>query len=102
MDQELHIVSGNEVVTLTCNVAGDDISGAYWERVTGGGPLPNQNNMSSLSNDNRTVTMKITEVRPEHSGRYHCVAYSQWGMDQSINVTVAIKSNMDSIIFIFI
>ena len=91
----MSIISGNEQVTLTCEVTGDDISGAYWERVTGGDDLPNQNNMSSLSNDNRTITMKITKVRPGHSGRYRCVAYSQWGVAQSrsFRVTITSKSN---------
>ena len=82
-------------MTLTCEVTGDDISGGYWERATGG-QFPNQKkNMSSLSNDNRTITMKITEVRPNHSGRYRCVAYSQWGMDESkiFRVIITSKSN---------
>ena len=79
-------------------MTGDDISGGYWERVTGGDDLPNQNNMSSLSNDNRTITMKITEVRPGHSGRYRCVAYSQWGMDRSRNVKVTITSKSKNVL----
>ena len=74
-DKELSIVSDDEQVTLTCKVTGDDISGGYWERVNSD-PLPNNNNMSSLSNDKRTVTITINRARPTHSGRYRCVAYS--------------------------
>ena len=90
-DKQLKIVSGNEQVTLTCNVTGDDISGGYWERVNGDS-LSDRNNMSSLSNNNKMITMTITKARPEHSGRYRCVAYSQWGMAQSRNVQVTITS----------
>ena len=57
-----------------------------------GGPLPNQNNMTSLRNDKRTLTITITRARPEHSGRYRCVVYSQWGAEQSSNVRVNITS----------
>ena len=90
----MSIVSDNEQVTLTCRVTGDDISGGYWERVNDG-PLPNSNNMSSLSNDKRTITITISRARPSHSGRYRCVVYSQWGMAQSsrVSVTITSKSN---------
>ena len=87
----LSIVSGNEQVMLTCNVNGDDIIGGYWDRVNGG-PLPNYNNMSSLSNNMRTLIITISRARPEHSGRYRCVVYSQWGVAQSSNVQVTITS----------
>ena len=79
-------------------MTGDDISGGYWVRTAGGGELPNRNNMSSLSNDNKTITMKITEVRPNHSGRYRCVAYSQWGVTQSRNVRVTITSKSNNVL----
>ena len=81
-------------MVLTCAVLGDDIMGVYWERVDNG-PLPTQNNMSSLSTDQtRTITLKlnITRARPIHSGRYRCIAYSEVGTAQSKRVMVAIKS----------
>ena len=87
----LSIVSSNEEVMLTCNINGDDITGGYWERVNDN-PLPNRNNMSSLSNDKRTLTITISGARPTHSGRYRCVVYSQWGVAQSRNITVTITS----------
>ena len=88
----LSIVSGDEVVTLTCEVSGDDIAGGYWERLkSDGGQLPNNRNMSSLNNDKATLQLNITRARPIHSGQYHCVVYSQWGMAQSKNAQVTIK-----------
>jgi len=90
-DKQLKIVSDNEQVTLMCIVSGDDISGGYWERVNSGS-LSDRNNMSSLSNNNKTIAMTINRARPEHSGRYRCVAYSQWGVAQSRNVQVTITS----------
>ena len=96
-DQQLSIISGNEQVTLTCKVTGDDIVGGYWERVSDG-PLPMRNNMSSLSNNKRTVTIKLTRARPEHSGEYHCIAYSQWGVAQSRNVQVTITSESNNVL----
>ena len=93
-NQQLSIFSGNEYVVLTCTALGDDIMGVYWERVNDQ-PLPTQNNMSSLSRDDtRTITLKlnITRARPIHSGRYHCIAYSEIGTVQSKRVTVTIKS----------
>ena len=96
-NKQLHIVSSNEQVTLTCKVTGDDISGAYWERVNKG-PLPNQNNMSSLSNDKRTLRTTINRARPDHSGKYHCVAYSQWGVAQSNNIQVTITSKSNNVL----
>ena len=92
-DQLLSIVSGNEQVILTCNVNGDDISGGYWERVNHN---PIGNNMSSLSDDKRTLTITISKARPTHSGMYRCVVYSQWGVAQSsknVRVTITSKSN---------
>ena len=87
----LSVVSGNEEVTLTCEVGGDDIVGVYWER-TNGGPLPNNNNMSSV--DETTLQLTITRARPDHSGQYRCVVYSQWGMAQSRNTQLIITSEI--------
>ena len=95
-DQALSIISGNEQVTLTCEVTGDDIVGGYWESMDGV-QLTNRN-MSSLSNDKRTITMTITRARPEHSGMYYCVAYSQWGVGQSRNVQVTITSESNNVL----
>ena len=96
-DQQLNIVSGNEEVMLTCYVNGDDITGGYWERVNDD-PLPVSNNISSLSNDKRTLTITISRARPTHSGRYRCVVYSQWGVAQSRNVQVTITSKSDNVL----
>ena len=93
----LSIVSGNEEVMLTCNIHGDDITGGYWERVRHD-PLPVNNNMSSLSNDNRTLTITISRARPTHSGRYRCVVYSQWGVAQSRNIQVTITSKSNNVL----
>ena len=94
-DQQLSVVSGDESVTLRCVSFGDDITGVYWERVNDG-PLPTQSNMSSsLMENNPLVTsldLTIIRARPIHSGRYRCVAYSQWGVARSRNVQVTIKS----------
>ena len=95
-DEQVSIVSGNEQVTLTCEVTGDDIAGGYWERMDGV-QLRNRN-MSSLSNNKRTITMTITRARPEHSGMYYCVAYSQWGVGQSRNVQVTITSESNNVL----
>ena len=75
-------------------MTGDDIAGGYWERQNSS-PLPIGNNISSLSDDKRTLKITITEVRPEYSGMYRCVVYSQWGMNQSkyIQVTITSESN---------
>ena len=95
MSSSLSIVSGDEVVILTCELNGDDITGGYWERLkTDGGRLPNKRNMSSLNNYKATLQLNITRVRPIHSGQYHCVVYSQWGMAQSRNAQVTITSEM--------
>ena len=91
-NKELSIVSGNEEVMLTCNVNGDDITGGYWERIDGS----QQSNTTSLSND--TLTITISRARPNHSGRYHCVVYSQWGVAQSRNVKVTITSKSNNIL----
>ena len=93
-DQQLSIVNGDEQVTLTCSVFGDDITGVYWERVNDG-PLPTQSNMSSLMENSPSVIslyLNISRARPTHTGRYRCVVYSQWGVGQSRNVRVTIKS----------
>ena len=94
--ESLQVVNGNEKVTLTCEVTGDDITGGYWERMDSV-QLRNRN-MSSLSNDKRTITMTITRARPEHSGMYYCVAYSQWGVGQSRNVQVTITSESNNVL----
>ena len=96
-DQQLSIISGNEQVTLTCRVTGDDIAGGYWERMDGVQYMK-INNMSSLSISKRTVTINITRARPEHSGRYRCIAYSQWGVAQSRNVQVTITSESNNVL----
>ena len=84
-------------MTLTCKVTGDDITGGYWERVNDD-PLPVNNNMSSLSNDKRTLTITIRRARPTHSGMYHCVVYSQWGVAQSRNIQVTITSESNNVL----
>ena len=94
---QLSIVSGNEQVTLTCEVTGDDITGGYWERVNDD-PLPVNNNMSSLSDDKRALALTISTARPTHSGRYRCVVYSQWGVAQSRNITVTITSKSNNVL----
>ena len=96
-DQQLSIVSGNEQVMLTCNVTGDNIVDGYWERVKNVS-IPDQINMSSLSNDKRTLTITISRARPTHSGRYRCVVYSQWGVAQSRNVQVTITSKSNNVL----
>ena len=93
----LSIVSDDEKVMLTCNGNGDNITGGYWERVNG--PLPdNRNNTSLLSNEKRTLTITIKRARPQHSGMYRCVVYSQWGVAQSRNVQVTITSKFNNVI----
>ena len=84
-------------MTLTCKVTGDNITGGYWERVNGD-ELSNRNNMSSLSNDKRTLAINISRARPTHSGMYRCVVYSQWGVAQSRNVTVTITSKSNNVL----
>ena len=84
-------------MTLTCEVTGDDIAGGYWERQNGG-PLPVRNNVSSLSDDKSMLTINIGKARPEHSGRYHCIVYSQWGVAQSRNVQVIITSESNNVL----
>ena len=82
---------------MTCNVTGDDFIGVYWERVNND-PLPNRINMSSLSNNKRTLTITISRARPTHSGMYRCVVYSQWGVAQSRNVQVTITSKSNNVL----
>ena len=96
-DQQLSIISGNQQVTLTCKVTGDDIAGGYWERMDDVQYM-NRNNKSSLSDDKKTVTIKITKARPEHSGEYRCIAYSQWGVAQSRNIQVTITSESNNVL----
>ena len=101
-DHHLSIASGDEQMTLTCNAFGDDI-GVYWERVNDG-PLPTENNMSSLMEINNLVIslhLIITRARPIHSGKYRCIVYSEWGIDQSNDVTVTIKSKRSEEILFF-
>ena len=92
----MKIVSNKEKLTLTCNVTGDDIAGGYWES-TSNVQLKNRN-VSSLSNDNRTIAMTISRLRHQHSGGYYCVAYSQWGVAQSRNVQVTITSESNNVL----
>ena len=82
-------------MVLSCTVSGDDIIGSYWEKVNGNS-LPNKNNISSFSNNKGTLT--ITKVRPEYSGMYYCVAYSQWGVDRSRDVQVTITSKSNNVL----
>ena len=96
-DEQVGIVSGNESVTLTCKVTGDDIIGGYWERL-GSGPLPNKANMSSLNNDKTRLKLTIVGVHPKYSGMYHCVMYSQWGVVQSRNIQVTITSESNNVL----
>ena len=78
---------------LTCIImSGDNITGAYWERIDGS----QQTNVTSLSND--TLTITIGRARPTHSGRYRCVVYNQWGVAQSRNITVIITSKSNNIL----
>ena len=95
-DQQLSIISGNEQVTLTCIVTGDDIAGGYWERMDNVQLM--KSNMSSLKRNKRIIIMTITEVRPEHLGMYYCVSYSQWGVGQSRNVQVTITSESNNVL----
>ena len=86
-NKELSIVSGNEQVTLTCSVTGDDIAGGYWEKFN---PPQNLSSMSIFYYG--AVQLTITRAHPMHSGKYRCVVYSQWGMAHSNNVTVNVMS----------
>ena len=95
--QNLSIVSGNEQVTLTCEVTGDNITGGYWERV-GGRSLSKSKNMSSINDDKTNLQLTINEARPRNSGMYRCVVYSQWGVAQSEDVQVTIKSKRNNVI----
>ena len=78
-------------------MTGNDLSGVYWERVNKG-PLPNQNNMSLLTNDNRTLKTTISKARPEYSGKYRCVAYSQLGVTRSDNIKVTITGKSNNVL----
>ena len=91
----MSIVSGDNEAVLSCTVTGDDIIGSYWEKVNGDS-LPNKINISSFRNNKRTLT--ITKVRPEHSGMYRCVAYSQWGVAESRIVQVNITSESNNVL----
>ena len=93
----MSVVSGSERVALACEVTGDDIAGGYWNRL-GGNPLPNKANFSSLSNGNTRLQLIIVGARPEYSGMYYCVAYSQWGVAQSRNVQVTITSESNNVL----
>jgi len=92
-NKSLSIVKGTQQVKLTCEVSGDDIAGGYWERINGG-PLPDSNNVSSTKNRNTTLQLTITRARPDYSGQYRCVVYSQWGMAQSKRAQVNITSEI--------
>ena len=92
MSRSLSIVRGNQQVVLTCKVSGDDITGGYWERINGSA-LPNSNNGSTTIRDG-TLHLTITRARPDHSGQYHCVVYSQWGIARSTEAKVTITSEI--------
>ena len=96
-DKTLSIISSSEIVTLSCTVTGDDITGGYWERVNNNS-LPANNNMSTFNNDKTNLQLTITKARPDHSGKYRCVAYSQWGVAQSNNVQVTITSESNDVL----
>jgi len=97
MNESLSIVKGTQQVKLTCKVSGDDIAGGYWERINGDS-LPSNNNKSSLDNGNTTLRLNIVRARPNHSGQYYCIVYSQWGMARSRNTQVTITSEIIYII----
>ena len=93
-DQLLHITNSSEVVILTCQASGSDLTGGYWERLNGH-PIPKKNNISSfvytkLDNTMIQLNMIIVRARPAHSGLYHCVVYSRWGITESIPTQVNI------------
>ena len=84
---------------LTCTATGDDIAGGYWERVNRRSLSKGNNDSSlSLSNGNTIIQLNITKACPKHSGMYRCVAYSQWGVAQSRNVTVTITSESNNVL----
>ena len=95
---KLSIVSGDEQVILKC-VMTSDIIGTYWERVNISS-LPNESNItniSSLSTEKKMLQMIINNARPTHTGMYRCVAYNQFGRDQSRNVRVTITSKSNRV-----
>ena len=95
----LKITHENDNLLLTCTTTGDDITGGYWETVNRRSLSKGNNDSSlSLSNGNTIVQLNITEARPEHSGMYRCVAYSQWGVGQSKNVQVTITSEINNVL----
>ena len=96
-NQQLSIVRRNQQVKLKCEVTGDDITGGYWERVKSYS-LPNSSNISSLSNDKKTLTITINKARPTYSGGYRCVVYSRWGVAQSRDVQVNITSKINNVL----
>ena len=95
-DEKVNILSGNEKVMLLCRITGDDIIGAYWEK--DGKSLPSTSNMSALNDNKNKLQLIINEARPTHSGIYHCVAYSQWGVAKSRNVRVNITSKSNNVL----
>jgi len=97
MNKSLSIVKANEQVKLICKVSGGDITGGYWERINGDS-LPSNNNKSSLNNGNTILQLTITRARPNYSGQYYCIVYSQWGMARSRNAQVTITSEIIYII----
>ena len=94
---KLNIVSRNENVTLSCTVTGDDITSGYWERVDGKS-LQSINNMSSINDDKTRLQLVITKAHPKHSGKYRCIAYSQWGVAQSRGGQVTITSESNNVL----
>ena len=95
----LKITNENDNLLLLCTVTGDDITAGYWERVNRRSLNKGNNDSSaSLSNGNTIIQLNITNARPKHSGMYRCVAYSQWGVGQSRNVTVIIISESNNVL----
>ena len=85
-DQSMNITSKNEILTLICDITGDDITFAYWMRVNGA--LPNKNNHSSF--DGNKINLTITKVHPHYSGNFFCVIHSLWGVTMSTVISVVI------------
>ena len=96
-DWALDIINGNEKVILICIATGEHINGGYWERADGNQELRlshnhNRSKPISHSHHKATVQMNIAKARPRHSGRYRCIAFNRWGVVESRDVLVTIRS----------
>ena len=94
-DQTKDIFNGHEEVILICTAIGDNIDGGYWEKVDGNhglSPIHNRSMPVSHSHRKATVQMNIAKAHPTHSGRYRCVVFNRWGVVNSRNVQVIIRS----------